>query len=435
MYRPKKDVLKSIRTRKFSKNGIEYVLFSAFLGSDPVTHKKVRVSRSSRDELDEYIREFYRRLSIGGESAAVLSPYQANDARNAYDLMAQNGITLTLVDCVRAMIENGSRGIVESESANTTISEAISKYLESIVTRSKQYQSGNKCYLGKLSSWFGPSSMLSDVKAPLLRQFMMEEYFDKDDLKTWNTYNGVLGIFKTFFRWCVSQEQQLISKNPIDGMKRLEIEYHQPEYIKASEAEKLFRVLEKNKESCPEILANSILSFFCGMRQAEIARVREGEESVRISLEDRFIRVRKCKGSSRGIRPRAFHIPDQAYAWMTSFDFMSAIMKYIYRPRKKLDEFAKKAEITVPHNAGRHTFITMFEAVHHDSSALSAIVGNTEDVRSKSYNGVELEKEGRAYFAIMPSEPSGTRLVPSGADAAASRSAAGSPAVPSSDAS
>jgi len=44
----------------------------------------------------------------------------------------------------------------------------------------------------------------------------------------------------------------------------------------------------------------------------------------------------------------------------------------------------------------------MFEAVHHNESALTAIVGNTDDVRAKSYNGVELRSEGEAYFKILP---------------------------------
>lgn len=34
---------------------------------------------------------------------------------------------------------------------------------------------------------------------------------------------------------------------------------------------------------------------------------------------------------------------------------------------------------------------------------LSSIVGNTEGVRVHSYDGVEVEKNGKAYFAITPS--------------------------------
>ena len=138
------------------------------------------------------------------------------------------------------------------------------------------------------------------------------------------------------------------------------------------------------------------------MRQIEIERVREGDSSVRISLEDCFIRVIKCKGSLRGVRPRAFRIPEQAEAWMRSFDFLAAVKTPNVRFRAHMNEYAKTAGVTLPKNAGRHTFITMYEAVHHDANALSAIVGNTEGVRSRSYNGVELEREGKAYFAIMP---------------------------------
>lgn len=65
---------------------------------------------------------------------------------------------------------------------------------------------------------------------------------------------------------------------------------------------------------------------------------------------------------------------------------------------------ALRAGVTVPMNAGRHTFCTMFEAAYHDGSALSAIVGNSEDVRSHHYNGVARPQEGRDFFTIMPTQ-------------------------------
>ena len=87
---------------------------------------------------------------------------------------------------------------------------------------------------------------------------------------------------------------------------------------------------------------------------------------------------------------------------MTAFDFMDGAATRNTKFRQHLVEAAEAAKVKLPKNAGRHTFITMFEAVHHDANALTAIVGNTDDVRSKSYNGVELRPEGEAYFAILP---------------------------------
>jgi integrase len=174
--------------------------------------------------------------------------------------------------------------------------------------------------------------------------------------------------------------------------------------MKAEDVEKLFNILWERRADTmwAADLAYAILSFFCGMRQSEIERIRLGESAVKISLDEKFIRVGLPKGVSKGIRPRTFTIPEQALAWMRAFDFASIVMRKNTRFRRHLTWAADDAKIKMPKNAGRHTFITMFEAVHHNESALTAIVGNTDDVRAKSYNGVELRSEGEAYFKILP---------------------------------
>lgn len=161
--------------------------------------------------------------------------------------------------------------------------------------------------------------------------------------------------------------------------------------------------MEKNPEYATD-LADAILSFFCGMRQAEINRVRLGRTAVVIDMEERFIRVIACKGATKGIQPRVFTIPSTALAWMQSFDFMGAVMQKNDIFRKHLRKIAAVAGIKdIPENCGRHTFCTMFDAAFHDQAQLTAIAGNSEDVRMKHYNGLATEKEGRAFFNILPS--------------------------------
>ena len=403
MYRSKREVLSSIKEHTISKNGKNYTTFDAFLGSDPLTKKKIRIARTSHADLKKYIDDFYKKLSAGGDAAVHLDYTQSLDARNAYDLIAQHKLGLSLVDCVHAIL-SGKMMEKSSLASTMTVGEAWSKFLESISARSDAYK---RCMKSRVGAWitsFGASRTMGEITAAEVKEDLMKRVYKKDDPGTWKTYNNILGDIKTFVRWCCYPEQKFLASNPLDGMKKLEIGYRQPEYMKADAVEKLFRVIESHKTESPEDLADAILSFFCGMRQIEIERVREGEESVKISLEDQFIRVIKCKGSSRGVRPRAFKIPDQAFAWMESFDFLTAVMKPNYSFREHLIKYAKEAGITLPKNAGRHTFITMYEAAHHDEKALSGIAGNTEGVRSRSYNGVEIEREGKAYFEIMPTE-------------------------------
>lgn len=400
MYRPKRDVLASIKERSVTKGGKHYTIFLAFLGIDPIKKSKVRVARSDRKELVDYINAFYKRLG-NGDAVVQLSNSEAIDARTALDLIAQHELGMSLVDCVRAYLD-GSKRTLAVGAANLTLQEAWDRYFNSLAGRSYDYRKTMKYRVGVWVSKTNPDTPLSSVTAAGVKDYLMANVYRASDPKTAKTYNNVLGDIHTFIRWCAAKEQSLLASDPLDGMKRMEIGYRQPEYVKAADAAKFFRALEAHKDDAPADLADAILSFFCGMRAAEIDRVREGEEAVKISLEDHFIRIIKVKGSLRGVRPRAFRIPEQAEAWMRSFDFMSAVKL----PNKSYYDHwkarAKEAGVTLPKNPGRHTFITMYEAAHHDANALSAIVGNTEGVRSRSYNGVELEREGKAYFEIMP---------------------------------
>lgn len=396
-YLRKSDVLSSIKNREQCVHGIEYTIFEAYLGTSPLTKKPIRISARSIEKLKKKVADFYQRLSSGGDACILLTPYQSLDAKAALDLLIEAKSNMTLTECARLALSAGEKQFV----CATTMTEAWKLYAPVLKAKSLSYQRSFTSHLTRWIAAFGGERLLSEVTAAELKKYLMEYVYRASDPKTAKTYNNVLGDIKTFIHWCCSKEQGFLAGDPLDGMKKMEIGYRQPEYMKAVDVEKLFRVLEKRGGAD---LSDAILSFFCGMRTVEIERVREGESAVKISLEDHFIRVIKCKGSLRGVRPRAFKIPEQAEAWMRSFDFMSAVHTPNPSFRQHLIECAAEAKVELPKNAGRHTFITMYEAAHHDANALSAIVGNTESVRSRSYNGVELEREGKAYFAILPSE-------------------------------
>lgn len=400
MYRSKREVLSSIKEITSKRGGKYYTIFSAFLGRDPITKKVKRIARSDRNELREYITDFYARLEEGGDSAVLLSHAQAVDAKEAYDLLDRHAMRMTLADAVRAFIAQSAAAV--KADCRITVGQAWAKYEESIASRSDAYRKCVRSRVGKWVAAFGTERKLTELSAAQLKTYLMDNVYRQADPGTAKTYNNVLGDIKTFVHWCCSKEQAFLAVDPLDGMKKMEIGYRQPEYVKAADAARLFRALEAHKEESPADLADAILSFFCGMRTIEIERVREGDDAVKISLEDHFIRVVKVKGSLRGVRPRAFRIPEQAEAWMRSFDFLAAVHQPNPSFREHLLARAKEAGVKLPKNAGRHTFITMYEAVHHDERALSGIVGNTEGVRSRSYNGVELASEGKAYFAIAP---------------------------------
>lgn len=396
-YRTKKDVLAGISKRKRIRNGVESVVYDAYLGYDPYSKKQKRMQASDLVELKAQIERFYIEHRIGGDAAARLQPYEATDAREALDTLAAHGEAISLTEAVRRYL--GSSTVVKSAS-DIQLEDAFAKYEDSQVGKSKVHLRGIKYHIGRFIDHFGPQRLVSEVTASDVTEYLRKRFLDKDNPKTWKTYNNNLSTLKTFFKWCTKTEQGYINKSPIADVDLLVIPWKDPDYVKVEDAKKLFKAIADGSANCREDLADAILSFFCGMRNAEIERVREGKGSVNVDVENGFIRVVKCKGSTRGKRPRAFNIPEPALTWMRAFDFSSAVMKPNPLFRLHLVEYAKAAKVKIPANAGRHTFITMHTAAYHDSNLLSSIVGNTESVRANNYDGVETEANGKAYFAI-----------------------------------
>lgn len=402
-YLSKKEVVNNVKSRSVTKhNGENYTIYETYFGTDPYSKKPIRKASMNRTSLLRSIDDFFRKLSTGGDTAVLLTAYQSMDALNAIDLLTKNNLDISLTECVRRVLEHNSK--------DTTISialgEAYANYLIFQKDKSEVQQKAVKMRVGKWVEIFGGDRMLSDITPQELSRDLESRVYNDKDTKTKTTYNNHLSYIKTFLNWCVAPEQGYIKENPIASMKMKVKEWKDPEYLKAKDAKALFAVLEKHKYDAPADLAYAILSFFCGMRQDEIKRVRLGEDAVRISLEHRNIRVVKCKGASKGVKPRSFTIPDTAFAWMQSFDFMSAVKMKNNKFRQHLLKRAAEAGIEkLPENVGRHTFITMHAAAYHDQNLLTSIAGNTDDVRRDHYDGLTFENEGKAYFEILPNYP------------------------------
>lgn len=396
---PKNEALATVKAR-VQKGG--YAIYEAYFGTDPFTGKPVRKSATNEKRLKQKIAEFYKTLDQSGEAGAVLTRYQAMDAKQAIDMIAQSGRSMTLVECAKIVLAGEPE---REETPSVTIGEAYAGYAKAVQDKSEPYKKDVRLRVGAFVSAFGEARPVSDINAPEVKKYLVDGFYRQGDIGSWVTYNNHLGNIKAFVSWCANVEQKYLRENPLDGMKKIVIPYRQPEYMKAEDVKGLFNELWNRREtkSGRADLAYAVLSFFCGMRQSEIDRTPLGEHAIRISVDEKTIRVGIPKGVSKGIKPRAFTIPEQALAWMRSFDFMDGATTANAQFRRHLVDAAEAAKVKLTKNAGRHTFITMYEAVHHDSNALTAIVGNTDDVRGRNYNGVELRTEGEAYFAILPS--------------------------------
>lgn len=395
-YLKKSDVLASIKTREITVGGKQYTVYEAYLGVCPATQKPVRKSASSKDRLKKSVDDFYKRLGAGGDAAVLLTAYQSMDAKTALDLLAKSGIDLSLTECVRRVLDNSG----DLAPCTTTLGDAYGEYLKWQQERNSPHQVKTVAKrVGRFVDVFGAGRLLSEVTHKNLAEYLQREFYANPSNEAKTTYNGNLEYVRSFLRWCVAKKHY-VKTNPAESIDGFAKEYEDPEYMKPADVEKLFRALETKGG---RDLAYAILSFWCGMRQDEILRAALGESAIVIDLEEKYIRVVKCKGYTRGIKPRAFTIPEQAFVWMKSMpDFLAAARTRNPHFREHLKAVANETGVALPENAGRHTFCTMFEAAHHDTNALTAIVGNTESIRDRHYNGVAKPQDGRDYFAIMP---------------------------------
>ena len=397
-YLAEKFVLDHIKTRDVKHGDEKYTIFEAYLGTEAYSKKPKRIAAKSKEKLKKSIQDFYKKLGSGGDAAVLLTTYQSVDARNALDLLAKAGLNIPLSECVRRVLENAK----DMAPCTTTLGEAYKVYLAAQEGKSEDHKKAVRSRVGKFVETFGAERLLSDITPRETNSNLEGRLYNPSDPKTKTTFNNHLGYVKTFVLWCSEPEQGFINESPIASMKLKTKEYSDPEYMKAADVEKLFRTMESHKDEAPQDLADAVLSFFCGVRQCEIARVRDGESAVRISLDHQNIRIVKVKGALKGVRPRSFTIPPTALAWMKSFDFMAAARISNKKFREHLNAYAREAGIELPKNAGRHTFITMHAAAYHDQNLLTSIAGNTPDVRVEHYDGLTFEDEGKAYFGIMP---------------------------------
>lgn len=406
-YVQKRLALASIKKRDGEHYGRRYVTYEAYLGTNPDTHKPVRISRASRVATERAVNEFYDMVDFGGQDAARLTRFQAADALNAVKELTAAGSDATLTICVRAYLKRG--GVVNT---NITLGEAYKKYFEEKKHQSAPHANTVRTRVGRWVDVFGASRKLAEVSAPEVAADLETRLYDPANPKTVTTYNGNLEYIISFMNWCTYPEQAYLAANPLKGMREKTRVWTPPEFVRAANVKRLFDTLAATPDapankSASNDLAYAILSFFCGMRPSEIERASEGPEAVAIDIPHRNIRVLKCKGHTKGVQPRSFTIPQQALAWMLYFgtrgvSFMDAIAVRNKQFRVHICALADKLGFKMPSDAGRHTFCTMYDAVHHDPVRLRAIVGNDEKVRANHYNGLTFEDEGREYFKILP---------------------------------
>lgn len=388
MIKKKSDALKSIR--KITKNvrGKDYEVFEIYFGTDPATGRKIRQCRSTEKDAAACVNEFYKGLrEYGNPATGLLRQAEVYDARTAIDILAKAGVKLTLTEVTRRFME----GVVNHNSVKKVLRDAYMEYVKGIPTIQDAHLRCVKTRVGRWVHAFGADRMCSEVTAA-----EVEEYLDQYTVpKTWNNNAGYIS---SFMSWCAKSSRKYVAENPLADIGRKAIPYTEPRFMRAKDVENLMRELEKTGSK--EVICYAVLTFFCGIRGAEVARLAESPDDI--MLEEEAIRISMPKGWTKGVKPRMVRLPENALEWLLAYDARANLNPNIKTMVGRISRTARRIGVEYPRNVARHTFVTMHCAAYEDAAKTEAMVGTSSQMRAKNYQGLVSHKEALAFFGIMP---------------------------------
>jgi len=97
--------------------------------------------------------------------------------------------------------------------------------------------------------------------------------------------------------------------------------------------------------------------------------------------------------------PRNITIQPNLAAWLRAYPLKKfpIVMGNFQKRRAKFSE-----EFSLTHDVLRHTFISMFVAKFRSIGEAAIQAGNSEAIIRKHYLDLKTEKEGEAFFGIVP---------------------------------
>lgn len=196
-----------------------------------------------------------------------------------------------------------------------------------------------------------------------------------------------------------------LATNPVLGIKKFRersTEDGEISIVSAQDTEKLFRAAD------PEVIPFLVLNFFCGIRRSTAERLDWSE----VSIKQKHLIVPRYKGKNQ--KCYRVTVSDNSLAWLKpcsktqgSFLAISRAFQSQGKPSKRrtrelILEAAKAADITLPDNAGRHTFISMHVAYYENIDKTALEADTSAEVIKSNYLDIVTRKEAAKFWAIRP---------------------------------
>ena len=418
MIKSKKEVVQSIREVTKRARGREFKLFFAYIGTDPITAKRIELARADRGALLDELDRYYATMRAGvapGDVSRALSVRELADLNAARDALGdlatvpeaasvyaqaravldEAGLRETsIVDAVRAFAEG------ESGVRQISLADALDAYIARLNPSQVAYRRTIQARVGRAVMELGADRTVSSISPTEAMEWLERAMANESE----TTFNGYLGDLKSFFNWCAKPVRAFCKSNPLASAEKRSVAYKRPEFMSPEETQRWLDILldaacdTKSKA----LLWRTALGFFTGARTAEIQRLKWKD----LDLEGRTMFVAEVKGAQHGSPPRFVQLNDSAMDWLTARPLERGAPEEDIFPSRDdtrsisntLDRIARKHGLKIPRNAARHTFVTMHVAAYHDAARTESIVGTSSTMRNGHYQSPVKEADGLRYF-------------------------------------
>jgi integrase len=417
MIKAKRDVVQRVKLVTKRARGQAFQMWYAYVGRDPLTAKRIEITRSNKKELLDALDEYYAamrkgiaasdvpdalsasnvaefnaaREALGGGSVLEAAQIVSEARRKLRD--AGMGET-SILDAVRAFCD-GKAGLAE-----ISLQDALDGFLATLNPAQTEYRDTFRSRVGRMVLALGGDTLVSDVTPQMALGYVEKNFAGLSE----KTYNGNLGDLKRFFNWCAAPVRAYCKGNPLETAEKRREASKRPEFMQPEEVQAWMDLLLANAydEKGKKFLWWNALGFFTGARTVDIMRLAWKD----VDLEARTILYAEPKGFSHGVPPRFVKLSDAAMAWLTAApptrgEPDEKVFPGVDKTRSvsnALARLAQKHGLKKPANAARHTFVTMHVAAYHDAALTESIVGTSSTMRKRHYQNLVREDVAKRYF-------------------------------------
>ena len=358
--------------------------------------ERLRRQFTEFEDASQFVEEILHKKEQGGTLSFALTSEQTTEASNAYQRLKGSGLTLTKA------VELGVQ-LWEKQQTSISLDEAVSRFLNEKVQLGRREKT-IKSLKGKLKLLIDclGGIAVGGISEEELSQ-MMESNLKHHDPTTWNNY---LDDFASFFNWCI--KKGYCSANPSKPISKKHKEWEEPCILRIDEVRLLLsKALTGSNTHNSLHIAYHVLQLWVGLRADEVfSKEKECLKWDAINLDRKQVRVDSRIAKKR--RLRVLDIPDNAIEWLRLVTQSSGRVIPIARYDLRIAEFRRRCGFaewaTKYKNALRHTFGSMYYALHGEEKTVSALghKPNDSDVLFSHYRNIVSPEEAKEFFNITP---------------------------------